>query len=206
METEQIQILPLCLIMVMGPQILTAIFLVTSRDAVKNSLALILAVALAATLSVLIWTGIVKAIDIQPSEGDGPTTLDYIIAAGLALLAIRVWMKRGTAETPKWMSALQEAEPRRAFSLAFLLILLMPTDIAAVIAMANYLHSAGLSWYDGWPLIAGTVLLMALPFIAYTLLGSRARAAMPGIRDWLTSHGWVVNLVVIVYFIYQLIG
>lgn len=206
METEQIQILPLCLIMVMGPQILTAIFLVTSRDAVKNSLALILAVALAATLSVLIWTGIVNAIDIQPSEEDGPTTLDYIIAAGLALLAVRTWMTRGTAETPKWMSALQEAEPRRAFSLAFLLILLMPTDIAAVIAMANYLHNADLSWYDGWPLIAGTVLLMALPFIAYTLLGRRARAAMPGIRDWLTSHGWLVNIVVLVYFIYQLLG
>ena len=48
--TEQLQILPLCLIMVMGPQILTAIFLVTSREAAKNSLAMIVGVVLAASL------------------------------------------------------------------------------------------------------------------------------------------------------------
>ncbi len=48
MSSEQLQILPLCLIMVMGPQILTAIFLVTSKQAVKNSLAMIVGVALAA--------------------------------------------------------------------------------------------------------------------------------------------------------------
>jgi hypothetical protein len=46
---------------------------------------------------------------------------------------------------------------------------------------------------------------MALPFLAYSLLGHRAREAMPGIREWLTTHGWLVNLVVIVYFIFQLL-
>jgi hypothetical protein len=44
---------------------------------------------------------------------------------------------------------------------------------------------------------------MALPIAAYLLLGHRARDAMPRIRDWLTTNAWVVNLVVIVYFIYQ---
>ena len=48
-------------------------------------------------------------------------------------------------------------------------------------------------------------LLMALPILAYLLLGRRAREAMPGIRDWLTTNAWLVNLVVIVYFIYQLV-
>jgi hypothetical protein len=28
---------------------------------------------------------------------------------------------------------------------------------------------------------------------------------MPGIRDWLTTNAWLVNLIVIVYFIYQLL-
>ena len=46
---------------------------------------------------------------------------------------------------------------------------------------------------------------MALPIPAYVLLGGRAREAMPGIRDWLTTNAWLVNLIVIVYFIYQLI-
>jgi hypothetical protein len=201
--TEHLQILPLALIMVMGPQILTAIFLVTSHEPVKNSGAMLIGVVLAASLSILVWFGLVDLIGIDPKEGGSPTTVDYVVAGLLALLAIRVFMTRGTAETPKWMTTLQEAEPKRAFSLAFLLIFLMPTDIIAVISTVNFLHGNGLNALEGWPLVAATTLLMALPILGYLLLGHRARNAMPGIRDWLTTNSWLVNLVVIIYFIYQ---
>jgi hypothetical protein len=205
MTAEQLQILPLCLIMVMGPQILTAIFLTTSNQPQKNSLAMLVGVVLAASLGLLIWSGLASALGIEPKDSDaGPSTADYVVAGLLALLAVRTFMTRGEAEVPKWMSALQEAEPRRAFALGFLLILLMPTDIAATISTTSYLKQAGLDVIDGWPLVAGTLVLMAFPILAYTLLGDRAKRAMPGIRDWLTSHSWLVNLVVIVYFIFQL--
>jgi cytochrome c biogenesis protein CcdA len=204
-DSNQLQIIPLALIMVMGPQILTAIFLVTSEKPVKNSLAMIVGVVLAACLSVAIWYGLVKALGINPPSDEGPTTVDYVVAGLLALLAIHVWMGRGTAEVPSWMKALQEAEPRRAFSLAFLLILLMPTDIIAVISTVQFLHDHHENALHAWPLITATTLLMALPFLAYELLGRRARDAMPGIREWLTTHGWLVNLIVIVYFIVQLV-
>jgi hypothetical protein len=203
--TTSLQILPLSLIMVMGPQILTSIFLVTSREPVKNSIAMLIGVVGAASLSLLIWFGIVKAFGIDPKEGGGPTTADWIVAGLLALAAIHTFRGRGTASVPKWMSALQEAEPRRALTLGFLLILLMPTDIVAVISTANWLHDNGKDVLDGWPLVAATTLLMALPILAYLLLGRRAREAMPGIRDWLTTNAWLVNLIVIVYFIYQLL-
>ena len=104
------------------------------------------------------------------------------------------------------MSALQTAEPKRAFSLGFLLILLMPTDIVAVISTVHWLHDGHLNVLHAWPLVAAaTLVLMALPILGYLLLGHRARDAMPGIRDWLTTNAWVVNIVVIVYFIYQLV-
>jgi Sap, sulfolipid-1-addressing protein len=202
-SSTHLQILPLALIMVMGPQILTAIFLVTSRQPVRNSVAMLVGVILAASASVLLWFGLVDLLGVDPKDGGGPTTVDYIVAGLLALLAIRVFMTRGTAETPKWMTTLQEAEPKRAFTLAFLLIFLMPTDIVAVISTVNFLHDNGRDALDGWPLVAATTVLMALPIAAYLLLGHRARDAMPGIRDWLTTNSWVVNLVVIVYFIYQ---
>jgi Sap, sulfolipid-1-addressing protein len=203
--STQLQILPLALIMVMGPQILTAIFLVTSKEPVKNSLALVIGVVVAACLSLLIWFGIVKAVGIHPKGGGSPTTADFIVAGLLALAAIHTFLGRGNASVPKWMTALQEAEPKRAFTLAFLLILLMPTDIVAVISTANWLHDQHLNVLHGWPLVAATTLLMALPILAFLLLGHRAREAMPGIRDWLTTNAWLVNLVVIVYFIYQLL-
>ena len=206
MSSEQLQILPLCLIMVMGPQILTAIFLVTSKEVVKNSLAMIAGVVLAASLGLVIWSVVVRAAGLDAPGSDSPSTADYIVSGLLAVLAIRVWMTRGKADLPKWMSALQEAEPKRAFSLGFLLILLMPTDIAATISTAHLMNEAQLDAIDAWPLVAGTVLLMSLPFLAYTALGHRARDAMPGIKEWLTTHSWVINLVVIIYFIYDLLG
>jgi hypothetical protein len=191
--------------MVMGPQILTAIFLVTSRQPVKNSVAMLIGVVVAASLSLLIWFGIVKAIGIDPKDGGGPTTADWIVSGLLALAAIHTFLGRGNASVPKWMTALQEAEPRRAFTLAFLLILLMPTDIVAVISTANWLHDQHENVLRGWPLVAATTLLMALPILGYLLLGRRAREAMPGIRDWLTTNAWLVNIIVILYFIYQLL-
>ena len=199
----RLHILPLALIMVMGPQILTSIFLVTSREPVKNSLAMLVGAALAVCTSVFIWYGLVKILDIKSREGSGPSTADYVVAGLLVLLAIHVFRGRGTAKVPKWMTALQEAEPRRAFTLGFLLILLMPTDIIAVIATVNYLHDHDFGQVHAWTLVAATVGLLSIPLIAYLLLGRRAREAMPGVREWLTSHAWLVNLIVIVYFTYQ---
>src|SRR5262245_10675430 len=191
--------------MVMGPQILTAIFLVTSKQPVRNSIAMLIGVALAATASILLWFVIVDALHVKTKTESGPTTMDYVVAGLLALAAIHVYRGRKDASVPKWMKALVEAEPKRAFALGFLLILLMPTDIVAVISMVNYLQDNSLDVLDGWPLLAITVLLMALPILAYLLLGKRARNAMPGIREWLTENSWVVNLVVITYFITQVL-
>jgi hypothetical protein len=191
--------------MVMGPQILTSIFLVTSQKPIKNSIAMLIGVVLAASLSICIWYGLSSAIGISPPSGSGPSTADYIVAGLLALAAIHTFRGRGEDSVPKWMTALQEAEPKRAFTLGFLLILLMPTDIIAVISTTHWIHNNDLSVVHGWPLVAGTTLLMALPILAYLLLGHRARDAMPGIRNWLTTNAWLVNLIVIVYFIFQLL-
>jgi Sap, sulfolipid-1-addressing protein len=207
MDSTQLQVLPLALIMVMGPQILTAIFLVTSQEPVGNSIAMLAGVLLAASLSMLIWFGLYDAVGINPpSQSSGPGTADYVVAGLLALAGVHVFMGRGTASVPKWMTALQSANPKRAFGLAAVLILAMPTDIVAVISTVHWLHKDDVGVLHGWPVVAAATLLMALPFLAYLLLGHRARQAMPGIREWLTTNAWLVNLIVIVYFIYQLLS
>jgi Sap-like sulfolipid-1-addressing protein len=166
---------------------------------------MLIGVFVAASLSILIWFGLYEALGIDPPSGSGPSTADYVVAGLLALVGIHAFLGRHTAKVPKWMTTLQEAEPKRAFTLAFLLILLMPTDIVAVISTVHWLHNDNLDVLHAWPLAATTVGLMALPIAGYLLLGRRARDAMPGIRDWLTSNAWVVNVIVIVYFIYQLV-
>src|SRR3954452_24634621 len=167
--------------MVMGPQILTSIFLVTSREPVRNSLAMLVGAALAVCTSVFVWYGLVNVLNIKGREGSGPSTADYVVAGLLVLLAIHVFRGRGTAKVPKWMTSLQEAEPKRAFTLGYLLILLMPTDIIAVIATVNYLHDHHMVQVHGWVLVVATVALLAIPITGYLLLGRRAREAMPAI-------------------------
>jgi len=191
----------------MGPQILSAIFLVTSRDPVKNSAAVLTGVLLAASVSMLVWFGLYEVLGINPRNGSSasPGTADYVVAALLAAAGIHTFLGRRNASVPKWMTSLQEAEPRRAFTLGFLLILAMPTDIVAVISTVHWLHVNGLGVLHSWPVVAATTAIMALPILAYLLLGRRAREAMPGIRNWLTTNAWLVNLVVIAYFIYQLL-
>jgi hypothetical protein len=164
---------------------------------------MLLGAALGVCTSVAIWYLLVRALDITARGMGGPTTADYAVAGLLVLLGIHVFRGRGTAKVPKWMTALQEAKPKKAFSLGYLLILLMPTDIIAVIATVNYLHDHHRSEVHAWVLVAATVGLLAIPIAGYLLLGRRAREAMPGIREWLTGNAWLVNLIVIVYFTYQ---
>jgi hypothetical protein len=207
MDSTQLQVLPLALIMVMGPQILTAIFLVTSQQPIRNSAAMLLGVVLAAALSMVVWFELYEIVGINPpSQSSGPGTADYVVAGLLGVLGIHVFMGRGTASVPKWMTALQSADPKRSFTLAAVLILAMPTDIIAVISTVHWLHKSGDDVLHGWPVVAAATILMALPILAYLLLGRRAREAMPGIREWLTGNAWLVNLIVIVYFVYQLLS
>ena len=103
------------------------------------------------------------------------------------------------------MTALQEAEPRRAFTLGYLLILLMPTDIIAVIATVNFSRHHDFGQVHAWTLVAATVRVAGgFALIGHTCCsgGVRARRCR-ALREWLTSHSWLVNLIVIVYFTYH---
>jgi hypothetical protein len=95
-DSTQLQILPLALIMVMGPQILTAIFLVTSQEPAKNSWAMLAGVLLAASLSLLIWFGLYEVLGINPgsSSDSGPSTMDWVVAGLLALAGSHTFLGR----------------------------------------------------------------------------------------------------------------
>ncbi len=205
MDSTQLQIVPLALIMVMGPQILTAIFLVTSREPVKNSVAMLIGVVLAAAVSILVWFGLYEALGIKQPSGSGPSTADYVVAGLLALAGIHVFLGRHHASVPKWMSALQQAEPKRAFSLGFLLILLMPTDIVAVIihgplAPRQPRRRPACLAAPGRRHAADGPADPRLP--APRSPGPQRDARDPRLAD---HECWLVNIIVIVYFIYQLV-
>jgi hypothetical protein len=205
------QILPLAITMVAGPQIMSAIIFVTSKDAVKLSLAFISGAAIGVTAGVVVTRGLGSLLGSSVDLGDPSDSgsAGTILQIGLILLlvaaAIRNFVKRATIEPPKWLGALQEANVRKAFFLGLLLLSIFPSDFIVLLTVGLNLEHNGHSVVDALPFIGLTVLLAALPFLAFLLFHRRAVTAMPKVRDWMNTNSWLVNIIVCGVFIFLIL-
>jgi hypothetical protein len=202
------QIIPLAITMMAGPQELTAIFFVTHRSAVRVSVTFLIGVAVAATLGTAIAYLIAGSIDLGDSSSRGSTgsVLQFVLVGLLVALAIRTYLNRETVKPPKWMGGLLEASPRKALTLGFLLIFVMPTDVVTMLTVAVNLRQNGDSLVAAVPFLALTLLIAALPLLTYLLFGRRAKEAMPKVRDWMIANSWLVNIFVLGLFIVLIVA
>ena len=99
------------------------------------------------------------------------------------------------------MGALQNAQPRKAFTTGVLLVWVMPSDLVIMLTVGVNLAHADASLLAAVPFIAATAFVAALPVLAYLLLRRRAQLLMPKVRDWMNSHSWLVNIIAYVIFI-----
>jgi hypothetical protein len=202
-----LQILPLAITMMAGPQIMSAIIFVTSRDAVKISLAFIAGVAIATVVGVALARGALSLLGDSVSLGDSSeedsagTVIQTVLVVLLIAAAIKNYVQRETVEPPKWLGSLQTADARKAFKTGLLVILVMPSDVVIMLTVATNLEQTSSSLVDALPFVAATVLVAALPLLGYLLFGKRARAAMPKLRDWMNANSWLVNIIVCVIFL-----
>lgn len=202
------QVLPLAITMMAGPQIMAAILFVTTARAVRVSLAFLLGVLIATTLGVVIARGLAgmfgNAVHIDGESRSASTLgliLQCVLVGLLALAAIKSYLGRETAEPPGWLGRLLVATPAVALKAGLLLILAMPSDIVIMLTVGIYLKHHDLGLGAAIPFIAATLLVAALPLLAYLLFRKRAASAMPRIRDWMNSHSWLVNIIVYLVFI-----
>jgi len=207
-RTMNLQILPLAITMMAGPQIMSAIIFVTTRSAIRLSVAFLLGVVVATTLGVSVARGLAALLGgvvAADGESQGTSTLSTVIqvalVAVLAIVALKNYLGRKTAEPPKWLGTLLEATPATALKTGLLVILVMPSDIVIMLTVGMNLeqHNSGVS--AALPFIAATTLIAALPLLGYLLFRERAAAAMPGVRDWMNSHSWLINIIVCLVFI-----
>jgi Sap, sulfolipid-1-addressing protein len=194
--------------MMAGPQIMTAIMLVTHPTPVRVSVAFLIGVAGAATLGTTIYFLLAGTIDLGDPSDNRSTgkIIQYVLVGLLIALAIRTYLNRATAHPPKWLGGLLEASPRKALTMGFLLIFVMPTDIASMFTVAVNLQHNGDSLIAAVPFLALTVLIAALPLLAYLLFGRRAKEAMPKVRDWITANSWLVNIIVLGIFMVLIVS
>jgi len=198
-----LQILPLAITMMLGPQIMSAIIFVTTSKPVKLSAYFLAAVAIAATMGVAIFLALGNNVSLGDPNDNGSTgnIIQYVLVGLLVLLSIKNYLGRETIEPPKWLGALQNAEPGTAFKTGFLMISLMPSDLIIMLTVGTNLAQNNSSFVAALPFIAATVLVAALPVLFYLLFRRRAREFMPKMRDWMNNNAWAVNVIVYVVFI-----
>ena len=191
-------LLPMAFVMIAGPQILSAIFLATSENWGRNSFAYVLGAACSITLIVSAAYFFINGV----SDDSGPSDTVYIgILVLLVFAMVRTYLKREESEPPKWMAKLQQASPKFAFSLGFLLLGVFPTDIITSVAVGSYLGNHGDPWWHILPFVGLTLLLLALPALTLVVFGERGQAFMPKARQWMNDNSWIVNEVVLLLFV-----
>jgi Sap, sulfolipid-1-addressing protein len=192
------KLLPMAFVMIAGPQILSAIFLATTEDWKRNSIAYVAGASVSITAIVTL-----AYLLINGASGDsGPSNTIYgFILVLLVLAAIQTFRGREESEPPKWMGRLQNASPSFSFKLGFLLLGVFPTDILTSVAVGSYAGNHGDAWWHVLPFLGLTLFLLALPMILIFAFGNRAQAFLPKARDWMNNHSWIVSEIVIGLFI-----
>ncbi|WP_328414209.1 GAP family protein [Micromonospora sp. NBC_00389] len=200
-----LSVLPLTVVMIAGPQIISAVFLASSREAKRSSLAYLVGAGLAMLIGLTVWYFVFHAVrGMGGGHGKHAGTrhlIDWVVLAVLLALMVIVFARRERSQPPKWMSKLQAASPRFAFGLGFLLFIAMPTDEGTMLVVAGSLAGHDKPWWHLLPFLVLTLLFLALPLLALLALGQRALAVLPKIRDWANAHSWLISEAVILIFV-----
>ncbi|WP_174547376.1 GAP family protein [Nocardiopsis dassonvillei] len=206
-----LKILPLAVTMMAGPQIIAAMVLVTSRQAVRVSLAFLAGVALATGAGVILAHAVLALLGGVIPLGDPSDTgsvgnlIQFALVALLIAAAIRAFVRRETSTPPGWLTGLMETGTARAFATGLLVILVMPSDIVVMLTVGAHLAHGGEGFAAALGFVVLTVLIAALPLLVLVTAGRRARNAMPTARDWLNTHSWLVTIATCVVFVLLLL-
>jgi hypothetical protein len=202
-----LDILPLAITMMAGPQIMSAIIFVTAPKPLQVSASFIVGVAIATTVGVAITLAIASLLDNSLSLGDSSNKgstghiIQYLLVGLLVAFAVKNYVRRETVEPPRWLGTLMSAEWQRALKTGLLVILVMPSDIIIMLTVGVNLVQNNARLLAALPFVAATVLVAALPLLLYLLFYRRAQQLMPKVRDWMNTHSWLVNIIVCGVFI-----
>jgi hypothetical protein len=132
--------------------------------------------------------------------GTADRIIEWTILALMVFLIVHCYRTRKTSKPPKWMAKLQHATPTFAFLLGLVLLGVFPSDIVTSIAAGLHVGHREDPWWQCLPFVALTLLFLAFPAIAVTLLGKRSDAVLPKISTWMNRHSWIVSEIVLAFF------
>lgn len=204
-------ILPLAITMMAGPQILSSIIFVTTKNPIRISLSYLAGILIALVAGVSVWLFIFNNFLTSSNLGSGSSgdnglkPVQLILAGLLIYLAVSTFLNREHAEQPKWLRGLSAMKPAKALILGLLLILLFPSDFIILVTVGATLARNNQDLAAALPFIALTFFLAALPLLVYLLFRKKMLVIMPKVRDWMQENSWIVSIFVYLLFIYLVI-
>jgi hypothetical protein len=203
-----LDILPLAITMMAGPQIMSAIIFLTASKPERLSASFILGVAIATVAGVGIAIALVTLLLGNGLSLGSPSNtasigklIQYVLVGLLVALAVKNYLRRETVEPPRWLGTLQRADSKKALMTGLLVIWLMPGDIIVMLTVATNLKHNDARLVAALPFIAATVLVAALPLLLYLLFHRSAQQLMPRVGEWMNTHSWLLNIITCVVFI-----
>ena len=195
--------LPLAVVMIAGPQIISSIFFATSEKWKGDSLNYVAGAAVSITVIYTAAYFIFKGVKDSGGSNSSSTahTLDVVILVLLLFAMFYTFRRRKNSKPPKWMDKLQTASLRLSFNLGLVLLGVFPTDIATTVSVGARLSNQSEPWVAGVPFILLVLLLLGLPALLVLLLGKKAEAFLPKVRDWMNDNSWIVSEIVLVFII-----
>jgi hypothetical protein len=141
--------------------------------------------------------------------GDKPpgwaSWLRIVVGAALILFGIYQWLTRKKSEhTPKWMQSLGKLTPVRAGAAAVALTVVNPKVLFICAAAGLAIGTAGFARAtDVWLALVWFVVVagstVALPTLAYAVLGDRLDAPLTRLKDWMErQHAALVAAILVV--------
>lgn len=203
----EIAILPLALTVMLGPQILVGMLLIMRKDAIKSSLVYTLSIVSTLILTTFIYYSLIQNTGLHNASVGGRPVLKHLLILLFIVLIIRSIVHRNKiTEPPKWMKGISSASMGEIFIIGLCLIAFMPTDIIVAFSVGKILNSESGSFYDAFPFFGAVLLISILPLTIYFSLGRSKRSAyLENVNNWLNTHGYLINVVVMVFFIFLML-
>ncbi|MFN8164171.1 MAG: hypothetical protein U0R26_10185 [Solirubrobacterales bacterium] len=191
--------IPLAFVMIAGPQILSAIFLATTENWRRNSVAFVVGAGLSvlpiATLALLLGTG---ASDQGADHSCDVEHRDFGAAAGRwsahlphaqDIEAAEMDGQAGGGDTQDGISPRLLA-PRR-----------LPDRHPHVDRRRRDARAGGRTVVGGAAVVAVVLLFVSSPALLLLLMGERGEKLLPKIRDWMNANSWIISEIVIGLFV-----
>jgi hypothetical protein len=204
---SNLHFLPLALTVMLGPQILVPMLLITRKDPVKSSLVYIISLCTTIVLLTFIYYYIISATHLHDMSMHGKPIFKYLLVGILLFLIIRTIINRKKlTNPPKWMDDITNASLKKIALIGFLLIALMPGDVAVTFTVASFLDRDHVAFMDVFPFFALISLIASSPLLVYLSFGKKGNQIMTTLNNWLNTHGYLINILTLSVFIYLILS